>query len=261
MTDPLLEVESLRFGPAGVALTAPLDLRLAAGEILAVLGPNGAGKTTLFRTILGLLEPVAGRVAWNGRDVRSLSASELARHAAYVPQSPGAAFDFTVEQYVRLGRLGQLGALRAPGAQDRVAADEAITRLGLAGLRGRPLSRLSGGERQLAAVARAVAQHPRALVLDEPAASLDIGNQALVLDMLARLAREGLAIVYSTHDPNHALATATHVLLLSRGGEVLYGSPATLLEASVLARAYGTPIEEASTAGGRRIVAAGGRSF
>jgi iron complex transport system ATP-binding protein len=254
MTDPLLEVEGLRFGPGAVALTGPAGFRVDDGTILVVLGPNGAGKTTLFRTLLGLIPPVSGRVAWRGRPLQQLAPRDLARLVAYVPQSPGTAFDFTVEEYVLLGRLGQLSAVSAPGRRDRDAAAAAIERLGLAAMRTRPLSRMSGGERQLAALARALAQEAAALVLDEPAASLDLANQSRVLDMLATLADGGLAIAYSTHDPNHALRAGTSVLLVSRGGDPRFGRVDAMIQPAELSRAYGTAIEEARTASGRRVV-------
>ncbi len=259
MTESLLEVDRLRFGPTGVALSGPVSLRLGRGTVLVVLGPNGVGKTTLFRTILGLLQPVSGSVAWHGTPARDLSPRELSRFVAYVPQSPGVAFDFTVEQYVLLGRLGLMGAVNAPGREDRCAASAAIDRLGLDPVRGRLLSRVSGGERQLAALARGLAQGSSALVLDEPAASLDLGNQVRVLDLLAGLARDGLAIAYSTHDPNHALTAGNEVLLMPQGGEPLHGSVETLIEPGALSRAYGIRVEAALTASGRPVISAGGR--
>lgn len=257
-TESLLGVDRLRFGPSGVALTGPVSFRLEAGSVLAVLGPNGAGKTTLFRTILGLLPPVAGSVTWNGRPASELAPRELSRVVAYVPQSPGAAFDFTVEQYVLLGRLGRMGALNAPSRDDRTAASAAIGRLGIESLRGRFLSRVSGGERQLAALARALAQGSCALVLDEPVASLDLANQVRVLELLASLARDGLAIAYSTHDPNHALVAGNEVLLMSRGGEPQHGSVESLVEPGILSRVYGTRVETARTAAGRPVFSASG---
>jgi iron complex transport system ATP-binding protein len=259
ITESLLEVDGLRFGPAGVAVTGPVSFRLRSGSVLAVLGPNGAGKTTLFRTILGLLQPVAGSVVWKGMPAHELAPRELARLVAYVPQSPGAAFDFTVEQYVLLGRLGLMGALNAPSREDRAAASAAIGRLGIDSLRGRFLSRVSGGERQLAALARALAQGACALVLDEPVASLDLANQVRVLELLASLTRDGLAIAYSTHDPNHALMAGNEALLMSRDGEPLHGSVGTLIEAGALSRAYGTRVETARTSSGRPVFSAGGR--
>jgi iron complex transport system ATP-binding protein len=256
MIEALLAVEDLQFGPEGVALTGPTTFSLGRGEILAVLGPNGAGKTTLFRTVLGLLPPVAGGVLWGARPVASLAAHELSRCVAYVPQSAGAAFDFTVEQYVLLGRLGIHGPMSAPGSEDRTVASDAIERLGLGALRSRRLSQTSGGERQLAALARALAQQAGALILDEPAASLDIANQVRVLDTLVALAGQGLAIVYSTHDPNHALRAGDEALLLTPGEQPCHGPVEALIEPGALSRTYGTPIEQASNSAGGRVLAA-----
>jgi iron complex transport system ATP-binding protein len=258
MTDPLLAVEGLQFGPGMVALTGPTTFRLELGAILVVLGPNGVGKTTLFRTLLGLSPAMAGEVTWGGQPLRGLGARELSRHVAYVPQRPGAAFDFTVEQYVMLGRLGRLGPAAAPGRLDRAATADAIERLGLGSLRSRPLSRMSGGERQLASLARALAQQASALILDEPAASLDLGNQVRVLDTLRALAREGLSIVYSTHDPNHALRAGHYALLMTPGGDPRHGSVDAVVEPDALSHAFGTPIEQAHTAAGVRLLAAAG---
>lgn len=256
MTERLLEVEDLRFGPGSVALTGAAHFSVDPGSILVVLGPNGAGKTTLFRTLLGLIPPIGGRVAWRGRALRQLAPRDLAKLAAYVPQSPGSAFDFTLEQYVLLGRIGRFGAIAGPGSRDREAAASAIERMGLQAMRRRPLSRMSGGERQLAALARALAQQAAALVLDEPASSLDLANQSRVLGVLASLAADGLAVVYSTHDPNHALRAGTDVLLVTRGGDPLHGAVDALIEPGALSRAYGVAIEQALTPSGGRFVAA-----
>ncbi len=250
----LLRTAALGFGYGARALTDPVDLVLGRGEIVVVLGPNGSGKSTLFRTLLGVVPPVEGGVWWAGRPLAQHSLRGLAECVAWVPQHPGAAFEFTVEQYVMLGRLGRLAPGAAPGREDRAAVARAIERLGLESFRSRALSRMSGGERQLAAVARALAQEAATLVLDEPTTSLDFGNQGRVLDVLASLAADGLGIVYSTHDPNHARRAGTRALVYLPGGRMLFDAVDALVEPSTLSRVYGVPIDGAHTADGRLVL-------
>lgn len=251
----LLRARALSFGHDRRALTAPIDLTLHAGEIVVVLGPNGSGKSTLFRTLLGSVAPLSGSVNWGGRALAELTPRELAARAAWVPQQPGAAFEFTVEQYVMLGRLGRLGTGAAPGRIDREAVARSIGRLGLERFRSRLLSKMSGGERQLAAIARALAQQASTLLLDEPTASLDFGNQGRVLDTLRGLAADGFGIAYATHDPNHALRAGTHALVYLPGGTSAFGPVGDLIEPGVLTRVYGVQVEAARTAGGRPVFA------
>ena len=252
----LLRTRDLVIGHASALARLP-DLRLDAGEVLVVLGPNGVGKTTLFRTLLGALDPLAGQVIWSGSAIGDLDARGLSRLLAYVPQAAESVFDMPVQDYVLLGRVGRLSAFGAPGPDDRQAVRAAIESVGLGALVDRPLSRLSGGERQLAAIARALAQQAAALLLDEPTASLDAANQLRVLHALSRLAAGGQAIVYSTHDPNHALLLGSAALVLAPGGQCAFGPIARVVSAQSLTQAYGTVIEEASTADGRRLFAWG----
>jgi iron complex transport system ATP-binding protein len=251
----LLRARALSFGYDRRALTTPIDLTLHAGEIVVVLGPNGSGKSTLFRTLLGTVPPLSGAVRWGERELGQLGLRELAARVAWVPQQPGAAFEFSVEQYVMLGRLGRLPTGAAPGRVDREAVARAIERLGLERFRSRMLSRMSGGERQLAAIARALAQQASTLLLDEPTASLDFGNQGRVLDTLRGLAADGLGIAYATHDPNHALRAGTNALVYLPDGATAFGPVSELIEPSVLTRVYGVEVELARTAGGRPVFA------
>lgn len=249
----LLRTRALAFGYDRRALTEPIDLALHPGEIVVVLGPNGAGKSTLFRTLLGSVAALSGTVFWGGCALAELAPRELAARVAWVPQQPGAAFDFSVEHYVMLGRLGRFAAGAAPGRGDREAVSRAIERLGLGRFRGRSLSKMSGGERQLAAIARALAQQASTLLLDEPTASLDFGNQGRVLDTLRSLAADGLGIAYATHDPNHALRAGTHALVYLPDGAIAFAPVGELIEPELLTRVYGARVEAARTADGRTV--------
>jgi iron complex transport system ATP-binding protein len=215
------------------------QLRLAFGEALCVLGPNGSGKTTLFRTLLGLLPPLAGKVTLEGRDLRSYRPAEIARRVAYVPQAVANAFDYTLAEIVEMGRTAHLGPFQAPGAPDAEAARSALERLGIAHLAERPIAEVSGGEHQLALIARALAAQARTLVMDEPTASLDFGNQRRVLKEIDRLKRSGMAILFCTHDPDQAAEVADRVLLLARGEVMAEGRVEETLDAAMLARLYG----------------------
>jgi len=248
-----LEVRALSFGHAR-ALFDRLSFTVAPGQVLVVLGPNGVGKTTLFRTLLGAIPALGGQVRWSGRELGAYALRELSAEVAYVPQQPSAAFDLTVAEYAMLGRMGRLGLMQSPGPRDREAVDRALQRLGVSGLASRALSRLSGGERQLAAIARAFAQGSKAVVLDEPIASLDAANQVRVLDALGALSESGHSVVYSTHDPNHALRLASQVLLMMPDGRSEIGSVGEVVCLRSLTEAYAVRIDDAFTPDGRRVI-------
>jgi iron complex transport system ATP-binding protein len=243
---------ALAIGYAGHRVGSGFTLTLAPGEVLALLGPNGGGKTTLLKTLLGLLPPQAGRVLLDGEPLADWSARERARRLAYVPQSTAGSFDYTVFDLVLMGRTAHIGTLSAPSAHDRDAAMAAIEGLGLAALAQRPITMISGGERQLALIARALAQEARVVVLDEPTASLDFGNQGKVLRQIRRLAEAGLAVLFSTHDPNHALRWADKALLIRDGQTLAQGPVAEVLVPETLARLYGGAVDALQATDGRR---------
>ena len=246
--------ERLSFGYQGRTLGRDLDFAVAEGEVACVLGPNGAGKTTLLRTLLGLLPPLAGSVSVDMRDLSSLTRRQIARAVAYVPQGSGSPFDFTLGEIVAMGRIAHLAPFSAPSRPDREAVERALERLGIAGLADRPMAAVSGGERQLALIARALATGAQALVLDEPTANLDFANQARVLDELARLRAAGIAILLCTHDPDHAFRVADRALLLGRGQALAQGTVAEVLDSENLSRLYGVRVHvaEVDLPGGRR---------
>jgi iron complex transport system ATP-binding protein len=247
----MLEARGLGYGYPGRAVGRHLNLALGAGVVLCVLGPNGGGKTTLFRTLLGLLEAQAGEVRLQGESLDALPRGEVARRMGYVPQGHSAQFAFTVRDVVLMGRTAHVGLFAAPGAADRAAAERAIEALGIGALADRVLTELSGGERQLAMIARALAQGARLLVLDEPTASLDFGNQVRVLRELRRLAADGYAVVFSSHDPGQAFLAASGALLLVRGGALRQGTPEDVITADNLRQVYGVDVRVTAVDGVR----------
>jgi iron complex transport system ATP-binding protein len=248
-----LEIRDLAFGYGARVVGSGVDFTLQRGEVLAVLGGNGCGKTTLFRTILGLLPPIEGSIAYNGRELASLRPPARAKLFAYVPQQQVSAFAFTVTDAVLMGRAASIGWFAQPSGSDRTLAVEALERVGIARLRDRPMTEISGGERQLALIARALAQGAAVLVLDEPTANLDYGNKLRVLREIERLRGEGRTIVLSTHDPDHALAHADRALLLANGRMLAMAAAADALTDETLTALYGVPVRVTEVAGVRRV--------
>jgi iron complex transport system ATP-binding protein len=243
-----LEARELTIGFGDRVVAGPIDAKLVPGEITCLLGPNGSGKTTLLRTLLGVLPPLRGELALDGRPLGQWRARERGRRLAYVPQAAASDFDFTVLEMVEMGRTPALGLFAAPRMPDRLACLEALERLGIGALAQRPLGAVSGGERQLAYIARALATQATHILMDEPTASLDFGNQALILDEVARLAREGAAVLFTTHHPDHALRIAHGALLLARGRVLAAGAAADTLNSENLSALYGRAIEVAEVA-------------
>ena len=243
MSEPRLAVEDLSYGYPGRVVGRHIDFALGASEVLCVLGRNGEGKSTLFKTILGLLPLRGGAVRVDGEAISDWSPRRRALTFGYVPQNSGGAFPFTVADLVLMGRTAHRGVFAAPSAADRAAADEAIAALGIEHLARREWLRVSGGERQLALVARALAQQPRILVLDEPTASLDFGNQVRVLDAVRSLAEtRGLSVLLSTHHPEQAFACADRVAVLAGGLLLRIGTPANVITSETLRACYSVDV-------------------
>src|SRR5215471_10873699 len=248
-----LEARDLAIGYPRHLVGRDIALTLTPGEILCLLGPNGAGKTTLFRTLLGLQPPLGGTVLVDGAPLAELAPAEIARRLAYVPQAHVTEFSYTVLDVVLMGRTARLKAFASPGAHDERIAREKLETLGIGELATHDYTRISGGQRQLALIARALAQEAPILVLDEPTASLDFGNQALVLARIRDLAREGFGIVLSTHDPDHALMVATCVAIIADGGLRAVGPPEQVVTAETLSAIYHTDVRIEQTPSGRRV--------
>jgi iron complex transport system ATP-binding protein len=249
----VLAIDDLAFGYGARVVGSGVQLSLAPGETLAVLGSNGSGKTTLFRTLLGLLPALSGKVTVNGDDVAHLAPAARAKRLAYVPQQQTTAFAFLVEDAVLMGRAASIGWFAQPAARDRSAAADALARVGIPRLAQRKMTEISGGERQLAMIARALAQGAQILILDEPTANLDYGNKLRVLGELERLRAEGRTILFSTHDPDHALAHADRALLLAEGRPLSLAPVAEALTDETLSALYGVAVRVTEVDGVRRV--------
>jgi iron complex transport system ATP-binding protein len=248
-----LEARDLSIGYPGRLVGSGISLALDPGEVLCLLGPNGAGKTTLFRTLLGLQRPLAGTVMVDARPLGRLSPAQIAKCMAYVPQAHVTAFSYSVLDLVLMGRTARLKPFASPNAEDERIAREKLDSLGIADIAEADYTRISGGQRQLVLIARALAQGAPILVMDEPTASLDFGNQTMVLARIRDLAAEGYGIVLSTHDPDHALLVANRVAVIADGGLRAIGPANDVVTAGMLSGVYRTVVLVEDTPSGRRV--------
>jgi len=240
----LLCVEDLRFAYDGERrpVVDGVSFRLGSGEVLAILGPNGAGKTTLLHILLGILKAQSGQIWLDGRDLSTCTRSEISRVVGLVPQFEHVAFEYSVEEYVLMGRAPHLGMLELPTQDDDRLAVEALDQLGLLALRHRSMLELSGGERQMVVLARALAQQARLLLMDEPLAHLDLSNKGRILAVIRRLSEAGVAVVFTTHEPDMVQGVAHRLLLMREGQVVASGRTEAVLTSEALSQTYGVPI-------------------
>jgi iron complex transport system ATP-binding protein len=255
----LLALRGVSVGYRGRPVLDDVSLDVEAGEIVALVGRNGAGKTTLLRAAAGMLRPSAGRVEVDGRDLATLSVREIARCVSGVPQEDAIDLPFTVREVVAMGRLSQLSPWRSESDGDRAAIDAALVAADLVALADRPATTLSGGERRRASLARCLAQDAPVLLLDEPTAHLDLGQEARWLATVRRCANERRrAVLVALHDVNLAAAAADRVALLDDGHLVAIGAPAAVLTAERLSTLFHTPLRVVvDPSDGRPLVVAG----
>lgn len=237
-----LTVSNLGFAYGRRPILQNVGFSLGEGQLYALLGANGAGKTTLLRCILGLNEGYKGSITVDGCEVRSLTPRQLSHRIAYIPQIHYPAFQYSVLEMVLMGTTHRLSPVGAPGAREEAAALDALRMLGAESLAPRDYGRISGGEQQLVLIARALVQGTKLLLMDEPTASLDYGNQQRVLHAVRRLARDGYTILLSTHNPQHALSYADCVLALAGGTLAANGPAQEVLSPALLKTLYGVDV-------------------
>ncbi len=241
-------------GPDSSGTPTGLTLGVERGSVTAILGPNGAGKTTLLQVALGWLRPRHGEVVLDGQPLTAFSRRDLGRSMALVPQGERTPFALSVLDYVMLARAPYLAPLAMPGAEDERIVCEAIDEVGLAPLSGRPVTTLSGGERQVAVLARAFAQQPRLLLMDEPTAHLDLAHKSRLVGLLRKRVAAGLTVLLTTHEPDLAAAVATHLILIRDGRVHRAGDLADVFNAADLSATYGVPVRIGEVDGRQAVV-------
>ena len=244
----MLELRNVCCGYQNTTILSNISFSVKKGEIVCVLGANGVGKTTLYRTLLNILPPVAGSVLLGGTDIRSMGRETLARRIAYVPQAHTALHPYAVLDVVTMGRTAHLSLFRAPAKAEEAMAYSALEALQISHLAQRPLAEISGGERQLVYIARALAQNADILLMDEPTANLDIGRQAMILARIHALSRMGKAVLFSTHAPADAFQCGHTVVSLLGGSRYCAGSPRDVLTEALLREMYGVEVDIRSVA-------------
>ncbi|MCD7982488.1 MAG: ABC transporter ATP-binding protein [Clostridiales bacterium] len=220
-----------------------LSFTLERGELLCILGANGAGKTTMYRTVLGFLPLLGGSIRVDGTEIGELSRSQLARLIAYVPQYHSPPFPYSVFDVVLMGRSAHLQQFATPGKEDEEITYEMLERMGIRDLKDEVYTEISGGERQLVLIARALAQQSSYILMDEPASNLDYGNQMRMLSTIRELAGQGIGICFTSHYPTHAFLAEASVLAIEGKNEMKKGSAAEIITEELLLRMYGLDAE------------------
>lgn len=234
----LFEVKNASCGYLKKRVLENIGFSVGLGEVLCILGANGVGKSTLFKSILGLIPMQQGCLCIEGEDVRTWTRAEIAHYIGYVPQISSPPFSYSVMDVALMGRTAYLRSYESPKEKDIALAESMIETLGITRLTDRSFLELSGGEKQLVLIARALTQEPKILIMDEPTTGLDFGNQQMVLEQVQRLARKGLAVIMSSHFPDHAFSYSDKVLMLKHGGIYAQGPPKEVITETSLDALY-----------------------
>ena len=220
-----------------------VTMSLQSGDTCALLGPNGVGKTTLFKTILNLIPPLAGHIYIDGDDIALWPAKKRAKYMAYVAQAHIPTFPYLVRDVAMMGRIGQTAGMGKPSRKDYEIVEQALEDVGIRHLRDKVYTEISGGERQLLMIARALCQEPKILVMDEPTANLDYGNMVIVMKCIRELAKKDLCVIFTTHMPDQAFLTNSKTAILFRNDPLIFGDSNSVITKQTLYKAYNTDIE------------------
>ena len=234
----IIKVENLCFAYDKHPVINDVSFEIKKGTVVSLLGPNGVGKSTLFKCVLGLLDGYEGSILLQGKNISSFSPKELAKKIAYVPQSHYPAFHYTVFDMVLMGTSSQVSLFSSPGKKQQQIAKEALEKLSVDHLMHRDFMRISGGEKQLVLIARALAQKATILMMDEPTANLDYGNQMHVLKCIQALAKEGYTIIQSTHHPEQSFMFSDQIIAMQKGRLIAQGSPKEVIQAGTIKQLY-----------------------
>lgn len=243
----IMEIKNISCGYGVKSILNNISLTVKSGEILCILGPNGVGKTTFFKTILGFLNLQSGKILINKENIAKWDRRRLARVIGYVPQAHTTPFPFTVQDVVVMGRTAYFGVMSSPSTKDLEIAENNMKIIGIDYLKNKIYTKISGGERQMVLIARALTQEPDILIMDEPTSNLDFGNQIRVLKQISRLAEEGLAIVMTSHFPDHAFLCSSQVALLQKNCKFKVGSADEIITEENLREAYGVNVKIITT--------------
>ncbi len=239
----ILDIKNVSCGYGKKNIIENISFKIECGEILCLLGPNGVGKTTFFKSILGFLPIQKGQVLLDNKDIKRISRRELAKKIAYVPQAHQSGFSFSVFDVVIMGRNPYSNYFKGPGKKDKEIAYDSLKQLGILHLAHKLYTEISGGERQMVLIARAITQKTKLLIMDEPTSNLDFGNQVKVLNQIKKLSKKDMAIIMTTHSPDHVFLCANKVIVFNKGKFTKIGKPKEVITEGMLRDVYGVDVK------------------
>lgn len=242
--EKLLEVNNITYGYKNSSpVIKDISFSIGRGELFTILGPNGAGKSTLLNCIAGLSKTNNGQILFEGENIYEMFPKIKAQKVAYVPQNSSSTYGYSVRDYIAMGRAPHLGLFLMPNESDYEIVDEAIEMLGINHFCNKSYSNISGGQRQLASIARAIVQKPKLIVFDEPTSALDYGNQLKILRIIKGLSKKGYSVIMTTHNPDHPILLGGYVGILNTNGNMKIGSVKEIMKEDVLSDIYKTKLK------------------